>query len=524
MGEVVLTKIANLLSGLIHDRNSKVKWECSTSLQVGGYWLEGDDIFTLQPYDEPLDILNDLKNYEVKNIFGNYFIKKFNPSNESEINHLPLLKIFRTEVINSEIPYVLFNDLYGGIDELKSNLRHGIKTYVSEFSKNLNDLSLKDTNNKIIDLMKKLGEQIEGIGINIDIYNEKLDDLYFRIPPEIHRLNELIDLLFSPKIDFILRQGNKSIDLIQKSQGFLRKMLITDFLMLLAEERNDQNLDGVVIIDKIEKTVKNKIVLIEEPELHLHYNAQKTIMKLIKEKLSNSDNQVFITTHSHFIIENSSYENIYLFKKSSDSDITEIDNILSFNKDIGLLEKLQANLGLKKTDLLFLKKLIVIVEGQNDTAFIKGLCKRPEYGINPEEILFLNAEGQANINYYIGLGDFLKIKVLVIFDNHPKNIETKNRILTNPYKSEELTESIMKIIILDKPDILNYLDLEIVEKYFSISKNSINLKDNNLKDILFNKGKHLTTEDVEFLAYQISKVDNELENKIINTIKLFQVY
>lgn len=543
--EMILAKIAILLSSIIHNRNSQAPWECNASLQIGEYWINDFDTYSLKFYDMPLKLTDEVNIYESKNILDNYFLKdeRFYEENKQ---FLPTLKVFRSEVINEEIPIKLFNDIYGGTYKLNDYIKERFLNYIKELNEKFNieyfdKTKLQERSNRITKTMKELGEDLGEIDIDIKIENENLDSLDFgRKHPDKIKFEEL----FSPNINFILKKGGQEINLTQKSQGFLRKLLITDFLMLLDKDAKPDDIvneyrkmitiqigdspkeEDIIKREAIKRnlTVNNMIILIEEPELHLHYNAQKTIMKLIKENITNSENQVFVTTHSHFVIENSGYENIYVFRKNMGSNISEIDNILNFNKDVEVLDKLQISLGLKKTDLLFLKKLIVIVEGKNDAAFIKGICRKPEYGINPEEILFINAEGQANINYYIGLGDFLKIKVIVIFDNHPKNIETKNRILTNPYKSEELTESIMKLVVLDKPDILNYLDIRIVENYFNLPKNSVNLNNNNLKDVLFAKGKHITTEDVEFLASQISKVDNELENKIINMIKLFQIY
>ena len=86
---------------------------------------------------------------------------------------------------------------------------------------------------------------------------------------------------------------------------------------------------------------------------------------------------------------------------------------------------------------------------------MKGLFKRPEFNINTEKILFVDSLGQANISYYAGLGDFLNIKTTIIYDYHEKNLEDKEKIEHNSFLSSRLKENIIKIIIMNKSDILN---------------------------------------------------------------------
>lgn len=522
--EIIILKIAKILSGIINTKNKPDTWECDFSLQIGGYWKEGLDRFTLKYDNNPICCSEEMKSYEMKNIFSNY-VDKINSFSFKDISFLPTLKVFRTEVVNKEIPYKLFEDLYGGLGRLEDYIYEETREFFKKLSGRINteyldnllnkeNLSLIDIKNKLIEYMKVLGEEVKDIDIEFKI--KELEDTFFDFQGYTNldkiKFNELI----KSNIIITLKEGDKNIDLAQKSQGFLRKMLITDFLMLLDEDNsktNDNKLSSA-----------GKIILVEEPELHLHCNAQRMIMEIIKENLSKIYNQVFITTHSHYIIKGTDISDFYIFKKDKGNGISSIDNIKQqWDVDTKILHKLENSLGLEPIDMLSFKKLIVLVEGKHDIAFIKGLCNHPKVKVNPEEILFKEAEGQSNIDYFIGLGATLKIKILIILDNNKRNLKKKKEILDeSDYKNKEVLNSILCVNVLREADILNYLDLEQVEKHFNKKIGSLrpkNLKDL-VKDIINEKVGYIECEDIEFFAKQLKDIDDDLMKKIIEPIKL----
>ena len=527
--EIIILKIAKILSGIINTKNKPDTWECDFSLQIGGYWKEGLDRFTLKYDNNPICCSEEMKSYEMKNIFSNY-VDKINSFSFKDISFLPTLKVFRTEVVNKEIPYKLFEDLYGGLGRLEDYIYEETREFFKKLSGRINteyldnllnkeNLSLIDIKNKLIEYMKVLGEEVKDIDIEFKI--KELEDTFFDFQGYTNldkiKFNELI----KSNIIITLKEGDKNIDLAQKSQGFLRKMLITDFLMLLDEDNsktNDNKLSSA-----------GKIILVEEPELHLHCNAQRMIMEIIKENLSKIYNQVFITTHSHYIIKGTDISDFYIFKKDKGNGISSIDNIKQqWDVDTKILHKLENSLGLEPIDMLSFKKLIVLVEGKHDIAFIKGLCNHPKVKVNPEEILFKEAEGQSNIDYFIGLGATLKIKILIILDNNKRNLKKKKEILDeSDYKNKEVLNSILCVNVLREADILNYLDLEQVEKHFNKKIGSLrpkNLKDL-VKDIINEKVGYIECEDIEFFAKQLKDIDDDLMKKIIEPIKLlFKVF
>lgn len=427
---------------------------------------------------------------------------------------------------NSDVIYFGTAELNG--ETLSKRIYDDLYRFVLKIPSEEKNVLLKEINDHLNNTFKNfMTEKISGsLDVREDSYrkdfynafNEDLNslakkltygDINLKINFKLRRFDEIEELL-EPTLKISVFEGDREIDISNKSQGFLRKLLICDFLAL-TEIMGSSNDNG-------------RILLIEEPEIHMHIKAQKQIINILRENLLKSDTQVFITTHSQKMIDENELENVYVFNKdilTGLSDIYNLKQIQVFAEE-DIFDKLRLSLGVRNTDLLFLKKLILITEGRNDIAFIKGLCKRNEFNIDTNQILFIEASGQANIKYYLGLGDFLGIKTLVIYDQHDLNVKDKKRFIKNSFISEKLKEKIIKIIILNKSDILNYLDYKKVAEYLNIS---LNIKDQsnlkiNLKDILSKYNKKLFSDSIEHLANTMPKVDKELIDKIINILNL----
>ncbi len=368
-------------------------------------------------------------------------------------------------------------------------------------------------------LLKKITHSADG-----NKYFNEIRENFIRLLTDLNIDNSLeLDFEFSldnfdkikkslePSIKLFSIEGRRPrVDLSNKSQGFLRKLLICDFLMQV-DTIGSENENG-------------RLLLIEEPEIHLHIHAQKTIMKVLKDRLGKSNSQVFVTTHSHTIIEDTGLENLFVFKKNMETGKSIIKNLkqIGFFDREEILQETMNSIGAKNTDLLFFKKVIVLLEGEHDVAFIKGLCERQEIAIDTEKILFKHALGQANLQYYVGLGEFLNLKTMVVYDKHHYNFKDKEKLQKNPYISDKLKENIVKIEVLDKNDILDYLDFSQVAKYKFIVKEKIpkNNSGVSMKDFLKANNVFLDKKDIKYLAKTMAKVPQELQNKIISFLKL----
>ena len=136
--------------------------------------------------------------------------------------------------------------------------------------------------------------------------------------------------------------------------------------------------------------------------------------------------------------------------------------------------------------------------------------------------MFKITEGQANIFYYVGLGEFLKLKTILIYDNHEFNHRDTKKIMGNPYISDSLKKEIFKIVVLEEQDILNYFDFEYVAKYKGIPKEKLPQKNQKIgmKEFLKKNSKWLSPKEIEYLARTMPKIPEELTKNIMNFLKL----
>lgn len=108
----------------------------------------------------------------------------------------------------------------------------------------------------------------------------------------------------------------------------------------------------------------NSIILFDEPDLHLHATSQKASIEYLK-KMSDQDNQIFVTTHASEIISATSEDSIYHLKRD---DINQLVNIKEEKDKLQIFEEL----GASKFNFLTFDKTI-FVEGPSDKKILSQI-------------------------------------------------------------------------------------------------------------------------------------------------------
>jgi predicted ATP-binding protein involved in virulence len=80
--------------------------------------------------------------------------------------------------------------------------------------------------------------------------------------------------------------------------------------------------------------LKNKIILIDEPELSLHPSWQNRVLKLYENFAIKNNCQIIIATHSPHIIGSAKNEYIRVLRRNGSGQIEVIDDILAYGRDI----------------------------------------------------------------------------------------------------------------------------------------------------------------------------------------------
>lgn len=176
---------------------------------------------------------------------------------------------------------------------------------------------------------------------------------------------------------------------------------------------------------KQEGTACIPILLIEEPEAHLHPQMQTKFAEFLNDylnKLSTAKIQTFLTTHSAHIANATDFSKIRYTQKSDDSVIYK--NLGDFKKNKQEIAKfVHKYLTLTKCDLFFADK-VILVEGASERILLPDMICKYEQNLSHPKISFpLSSQyytiieiGGAHSHKLIPFIRFLNMPCLIITD------------------------------------------------------------------------------------------------------------
>jgi predicted ATP-dependent endonuclease of OLD family len=278
------------------------------------------------------------------------------------------------------------------------------------------------------------------------------------------------------QLSFLIEEQDSSdivIDVNQRSDGF--KQFISILLNLSIENETG--------------TLKDKIILLDEPEIHLHPSGQKYLRD---ELLKIAENNIVIyATHSPYMVDKKNLDRHYHVKKTNGlTTIKKIERNNPFGDEI-LYKALGASV------LEHIEPNVLIVEGKTDRDIFNLYCENFKE-LEIPNISVISADGATSITKY---AKFLNTKLI------------KGFILVDSDKAGKKA----------KKDVLATGDRYTDENTFEINDFYDNQKANTLED-LFDK-KHLENavksiikitlnSNTPFIA-QIKKAKKDIDEKII---------
>lgn len=125
------------------------------------------------------------------------------------------------------------------------------------------------------------------------------------------------------------------------------------------------------------------IILLDEPDSHIHRDIQKRLINILTRHTSNA--QIFLTTHNESLIRSSKPENLFYLEKNTSKEYFPIIHDSSIGVKIGLQPskhiKILANLG-SESGLDLINALesdkLILVEGQTDAQYIQTILEKTE--------------------------------------------------------------------------------------------------------------------------------------------------
>lgn len=253
---------------------------------------------------------------------------------------------------SSRLARLLKNLCKKKLDECKTNqTKHPLEEAVSNFNSTLstNNEAIKGAN----DLIKKRLEEALG-----SVFGQ--ETLIQFSEQNFNRIVESLRLLFFPRIG-----GGTTPDLFrsldENSLGYNNLLYLATVLAELTEDSTE--------------TEYVKVLLIEEPEAHLHPQLQIRLLKYL-EQIANSKNiQIIVTTHSPVLSSAVSVDSLIHLASSDDTGV-----IATPVKECGLNEKTSLKfitrwLDATKSTLLFAKG-VILVEGIAEAMLIPEIAKK----------------------------------------------------------------------------------------------------------------------------------------------------
>ena len=203
-------------------------------------------------------------------------------------------------------------------------------------------------------------------------------------------------------LNFVVKTNNKYLDLSERSNGL--KWYLNMYIQLLAKT---QKYD-----------MENYVVLLDEPGVYLHVNAQKEILKLF-EDFTLKDNQIIYTTQlPTMIYQNDLYRTRTIIKDDlGNSNIGNryysLPHKMSSKKETitPILTAIGMNMGYSFT-AMDSEKVNIITEGISDYNYIKAFLMQKQY---KKEYNIIPSSGVDNIHNIISIliGWGYKYKILI---------------------------------------------------------------------------------------------------------------
>ncbi|GEM_PF-2017415 len=262
--------------------------------------------------------------------------------------------------------------------------------------------------------------------------------------------------------------------------------------------------------------LKDAVLIIDEPEIHLHPRWQSKLIRLYDEVSNIRNLQFVVVTHSPFFVSSETIQNITrIYKSNGFTKLIPENRNSGWNNSLGEQKDLIDIITYSNSAKLFFADNIILVEGMTDEIIFGYLLDKFNKGDKSIEVVSVN--GKNNFLKYIEFLDKFKINSFVIadLDNIWEGSLLKGVTLLNPIKDN--------ITKLTKNN-----SLELLEPYFKSKsiKRKLTQKDVGLRilKIIYGlqKNNKIIEKDEKFLKFWIN---NSLDNKkILDEIDFMKEY
>ncbi len=190
---------------------------------------------------------------------------------------------------------------------------------------------------------------------------------------------------------------------------------------------------------------KPRILLVEEPEVHLHPALEVAMMRYLKDVSSHT--QVFLTTHSTNFLDTGDMNNVYMVRSGDSTTVQHLD-IADAETEI------PKELGIRLSSIFMFDQL-VFVEGVSDEQVIRSLAQILGVNLSQENVGFVVIGGARNFTHYaaratLSLLSRRQVRSIFVLDRDEKEQSQFDKL------AEQLGDR-AQLHVLEKREIENYL-------------------------------------------------------------------
>lgn len=247
---------------------------------------------------------------------------------------------------------------------------------------------------------------LKQLGFNPETETDKLD-LYF---------NPLSSLEFYKSLEIYVKEHEYNINATELGAGFQNAIVLA--ILKAFEDRKKQG----------------ALFLIEEPEMYLHPQMQRSLYKTIRQ--IGETNQVIYITHSPHFVTIPEFNEIVIVSKNNNG--THIKKSTLQTSD-ALKNKFRKELDPERNEMFFARKLL-IVEGDTEKMAFPEFAKRMGIDFDGVGSTIIEVGGKRNLIDFVELAISFEIPVGLVYDTDSsdfkkdeKDEETKYNQLLNSY-------------------------------------------------------------------------------------------
>ena len=183
---------------------------------------------------------------------------------------------------------------------------------------------------------------------------------------------------------------------------------------------------------------KYNIILIDEPEIHLHPSIIKKFLWILEK--NRFGNQIFFTTHHPTFVQAKYLFNIWRITRNEHNS-TSVYGF--YRKDVDLNRFVQ-EINDENSAMLFSDK-VLLVEGVSDAIFMREMINR--FYEEDKDIKVVYTSGKGSVDLYAKLCDIFSIPYAVMLDADALNSASLQRLKNFPrfYRNDKLSDKLRKL-------------------------------------------------------------------------------